>query len=428
MSSKLQALERRNIVLGALAVVMILVLILQPSETSPIREGNYPLVFPKFKKEDARRITIAKVVIAGAQTSRVELSTRATGEWVVVSSASYPVRPGVHERLLDGIASVRRKGVVTQRSETFDDYAGPDGWTEVEVLGANNASLAKFAIGKYADYPELFVRVGEGEDGRILKTYKLTADMAAADASAWIDQNLWGGLLTENVIRIDVLQRDHQRTISIAKRGESPADVELDVPEKDKEHPEKIYWMVGPDEGDTKTAVVEDLIRTFTGARIKDVIAGSSTSADDIKYGFEKPETEVTVWHKVGDKIERYGLTIGRRVKDDEKAYYMRRTGSAHVFTGHSYALGTFSKAPAEFLEKPAEDEDAGGSPDGDASGDPDGGAMGDPDGGAAGSPDGDGGDKPPAPADPAKPDDEPKKPDDDPKKPDEPKKPGGDK
>ncbi len=424
MSSKLRTLERRNMVLVGLIVLFTLVLFLRPDATQAIRESNYPLLFPKFKKEDARRITLSRVEVTGKTTGRVELATRETGEWVVVTSAGYPVRPGVQERLLDGIASVRSKGTVTIRKETFDGYAGPTGWTEVEVFGASNAPMARFAIGKYADYPELFVRMGEGDDAKIVKSYKLTADMASPEASAWIDQNLWAGLLTENVIRIDVKQRDHKRTISIAKRGESPADVELDVPEKDAENPDKIYWMVAPEEGDTKTPVVEDLIRTFTGARIKDVISGSTTSQDDETYGFKDPETEVTVWYKVGDKVERYGLTVGRRAKDDEKAYYMRRSGSTHVFTGHSYALGTFSKAPDEFLDKPDEPEDAGGSPDGDAAGDPDGGAMGDPDGGAAGDPDGDG-DKPPAPADPAKPDDDPKPPEEDPKKPDdEPKKP----
>ena len=376
--TRLKSLERRTMIFAGLLVVLTLVLFLQPSRTTTVASTDLPLVFPDFPKAEARRIELSKP-LAEDGAKKLTLDLKQGGNWVLASNSNYPATAGRAERLLDAIASARRRSVVTRRQDTFEKYAGTDGWTEVSVQDGRGRPLAEFGIGRYERYPDIFLRVQMDGEPRIIKAVHLTTDLARIDSSSWIETRMWPELTASNVIRVDLEQVQDDRTIVLARRGESPADVELDVPEKG-EGEDDIWWMTKPEEADAKKLEVEDLTRSFTGMLIEDVVAGSLTDETRKEYGFDTPELVVTIFHKEGEKVGKYTLTVGGKIGEDGASSYAQRKGATWVFKirgGNS--LSRFRQEPAEF--RPAPEKKDEGEADGEAKED---GAAKDAEGGSA--------------------------------------------
>lgn len=400
MSSKLKTLTRRNLVFFVLALVLGAWVLLRPEPVTSARKESLPHVFEGFAQDDVRRIELAVAAKGEEPAKRLVVEMADADTWRLASHYLYPIQSGA-DRLLDGIAGARLRAVVTERQETFDTYAGDKGWIDVTLVDSRGRTLASFGLGRY-QYPDTFVRLGAGEDARIVKATGVVPNMASLDPKSWIDTRVWPDLSSTKMIRIDVEQRRDKRTITIVKRGESAADLEMGAPEKDPDGKLE-YWVASPIEGDGNKIAVEDLAREFTGMLIEDIVAGPLTADEEQTYGFDDPELVVTFFHKEGEKVTKHKLTVGRKAEDEE-LWYVRRGGAAWVFAvSAGTGINRMRQAPEEFIEAPPSD----GEGDGDAAGDPDGAAVGDPDGVASGSPDGD------APADPPK-GDEPKKDDGD--------------
>lgn len=350
MSSHLRSLERRTLIFGGLAVLLGAALWLMPEASTSVKKESLPLAFPDFDKSVVKRIELTR------GESKLVIEQGKGQAWHLTSHFRYPLATPP-DRLLDAITSARIVSDVTRRQATFDRYAGGKGWTEVTTIDNRGQATARFAIGRYK-YPETFVRLGEGEDARVVKATSVSQTVASLESRMWIETRMWPALSASNMVRIDVEQRRDNRTISIARRGESAADVGMAVPEKD-EKGEKLYWMATPLQGDAKKLAVEDLAREFTGMLIQDVVAGSLSEEEKAKYGFDDPELVATLFHKVDDDVTKYELIVGKRVPGSDR-WWVRRGNEAWVFlVDASSGVSRMRQPPEEFLPKKEEEKKA---------------------------------------------------------------------
>ena len=417
MSSHLRSLERRNLVLGILAVVLVLILVFRPDNRTSVDKDTLPLVFTGFDTGSARRIDIERSGGPGSPVQRISLQRAGDGNsWTLASHHDYPTQAGA-QALLDAVASARLRSEVTRRGDTFDKYADAGSWTTVTIIDTQGKDMVTFALGRYA-YPDAFVRLGSGKDQRVVKATNIKPADARPEARSWIETRIWPELTASTMLRLDVEQRRDGHTITIVKRGASQADVGVEVPAKGEDD-EQAYWMTSPEEGPAKRLAVEDLAREFSGALIQDIVAGGGAD-EAAAHGLDDPEIVATFWRKDGDKLHKNKYSVGKKTADGT-GWYAQREGAPWVFTVSSTSISRMRQLPDEFRApaqaEPAKDEggkDEGGKDEG---GKDEGGKDEAPKKDGAGDPDGD-----PAP-DPKK-DPEPKK--DEPKK-DEPKKDDGD-
>lgn len=396
MSNKLKTLTRRNLVLLVLGIGLGAWVLLRPEPTTSVREEALPKVFPDFAREDVRRVELGAAAHGEKPERRVVLQMADASTWHLESHFRYPVQSGA-DRLLDAIAASRQRAVVTEREETFENYAGDAGWTEVSVLDSRGRTLTAFGLGRY-QYPDTFLRVGAGDGARVVRATGIVPNMASVDPKSWIDTRVWPALSATDMIRIDVEQRRDDRTITIVKRGEDAADLEMEAPEKSDDK-EKTYWMASPVEGDAKKLAVEDLAREFTGMLIDDIVAGSLSEEEEKQYGFDDPELVATLYVKVEDKVTKHRLTVGRK-SDSGDVWYVRRGGAAWVFAVSSgTGVNRLRQAPESFLQPPPGAEEVG-----EGNGDErKGGGPGDPDGASPGDSGGDAPKEPPKEPQPPK-------------------------
>lgn len=354
MSNHLRTLTRRNLILGGIAVVLAIILMVRDDGTTSVDRSALPLAFPGFNAESVRRVELRQPGAgdAAAKSIRLEL-TSGGGAWTLASHHDYPTQAGA-SRLLDAIAGARLRGEITKRKETFAKYADDSGWIDVTLTDLQGAETLSFGIGRYA-YPETFLRLGSGDDQRVVKVLNLSPGAARVDAGSWIETRIWPGLTASDAIRIDVEQREDKRVLSFIKRGQEAADVETESPALIESQPDKIWWMATPDVGDAKKLAVEDLVRAFTGVLIEDVVAGDASGADAATYGLDEPTTVVRLWTlPEGGSVEKSTLVVGKRVEGKEQ-WYARREGARWVFTVNATSLGRMHQMPADF-RAPVED------------------------------------------------------------------------
>ncbi len=350
MSSHLRNLERRLILFGGLAVVLGAALALMPDASTSVKKESLPLVFDGFDTDDVVRVELTR------GKRKLILQDAGEGRWHLDSHFRYPLS-AAPKSLLDAIASARITSEVTGRKETFGKYAGSLGWIEVATVDNRGQETVRFAIGRYT-YPETFLRLGTGKDQRIVKATSISETEASLEVRSWIETRMWPRLSSSKFVRIDVEQRRDNRTITIARRGESPADVEMAVPAADPKGG-KLYWMDSPVKGDAKKLSVEDLTREFTGMLIHSVVAGSTTPNEDAKFGFDDPEIIATLYHRAGESVHKHKLIVGKREPGTER-WWVRRGGSSWVFlVDASSGVSRMRQSPQEFLELSDAEKDA---------------------------------------------------------------------
>jgi hypothetical protein len=374
---KLQSLRRRTVVLGVLAAGLLALVILRPAETSSVRKEDLPRLLAKFHDQvtsatsveitrtpppkDATQPETAAVPPAGKS---VTLERKETGAWVLASAFDHPTRNGAVDRLLDALGNAKRQQQVTQREETFDKYEDPTGWIRVVVKDSGGKTLADVSIGKYGNYPEVYVLTDDGGTKRIVRAVDLDRQVASVENEDWIEPNLWPMLSQDSIARIDVEQKKDKRTLSFVKtspeeapkkEGEKPGEKQG---EKPGEKPAQMWKMVSPKEGEARKDDVDDLVRSFTGLRVTDVVAGASTPDNEKTLGFDDPELVITATgtkpEKAGEAPKVYTLVVGKKTADD-KGWNVRRQGESWTYTVSSNAIDPFRKDPDSFLPKPAE-------------------------------------------------------------------------
>ncbi len=463
--TKVQELARRNAILGGVAVVLVLYLVFRPSTTSAVSTEQLPALLPNLTLDAVREVTLSReaskavegqepandeasgTALAGANQESIQLVQRKEGEWVIPSKGDYPADKTKVEAFLQDLVGAKIKKVVTERSGTFSEYAGTDGWTKVVIAGSDKP-LATFWIGKSAEWPDSYVKRKVGGKEQVIRAYNLRSNRARIGVTDWVEARLWPGLTMDDVQRIDLFQKDEKKTLSFerAPEEEKPSETEPkegegeegrtkapDTPQK----PAEIAWtMLAPQSGDAKKTAVENVIRSFTGMRLKDVLA----DANGVDTGLDDPAYRVVVRLRVpqgakeGTEGERRVLLVGREMLDAEgkgtDTWTVKKADDDHVYLVATSSIADFRLPVDEYLPKkegavkdaagaegpggdgtasPGEGEGtpgekpAEGSPDGQAPGKP---AEGSPDGEvpAPGGKNGEGASPPPAPPPPAPP------------------------
>lgn len=190
--------------------------------------------------------------------------------------------------------------------------------------------------------------------------------MVSTDVTSWVESQLWPGLQSDFMARIDVAHADGRKLV-LAKRGLSKEILGgLDgVPDADEGDDAKVWWVVEPaPAADADDDKAENLARAFTGLRLVDIVAPLDTSAASL--GLDPPEVTVSCWQR-DENRDGYVLRVGNKTEDG-RSYYVVAGDSRYVFAVPGYALSAVFDDPADFKAAPPEDdkEDAAGDPDGD--------------------------------------------------------------
>jgi hypothetical protein len=425
--TRIQNLQRRDLVLLGICVVLVAILILRPSPTSAVSTESLPALFPKFDKTKARAIVLHRIpppksdkekpVSGGLSDMRLE--RQGEDKWVVKTAFDYPANPLKVQSLLEALEGAKVKSVATTRKDTFENYAPREGWLQVKVLGAGESELVSFRLGKTATWPDSYALLGKGDGDEVVRAYNLTSDKARMTVDAWAEARLWPSVDLPNVKKIDVFQRDEKKTISLvreeasAKKDEGK-DAGHEKTDKDKA-PETTWRMTSPSDEKAETLAVENLVRSFTGMRFKDILSGSPDAAKEKEYGLDDPAYRVTVTVDAGGKEPKIDiLEIGKQLPDEDgkvdatsAPWAVRRKDGPWVFSVTNASVADFRKAPEDLLPKPVKKEGEegkeGGEKKGAATGTPKEGATengtveatGSPDGDAEGTKKADGGSEP---------------------------------
>lgn len=416
--TQIESLRRRNLVFGLVAVLLLVYLVFRPSETSAVTSDAWPALFPELVAGDVRTVILERGEDAEQETIRIQRAGEAG--WILASAEGYPASPDKVNAFLENLQGARRKKFITERAETFGEYADAKGWMHVVVLGEGGGQLADFHLGRTAGWPDSFVRVQEDGKSVVVRAYNLSATDVKLSADSWTEARLWPGLTMPAIERVDVHQRDEKAILSFV-REERPVEPKEGEPVEGEPATERVWTMVAPKPGEPEKSKVEGLIRTFTGMRFAKVAARAKGDAEQERYGLAEPSYRVAVFgsQPAGEgEIPKFVLLVGKAVPaanegEASDRFYVRRVDDEWVFEVTAASIGDFRQAADEFLPPPpAPEEPAPPAEPGDTTGSPD---------------DGEDPDAPPPPGDlPPMPPDEPKAPDvpDVPDAPDAPKTP----
>lgn len=375
--TQIDSLKRRNLVLGLIAVLLLAYGIFRPSATSAVTSESLPRLFPDLKLADARTVLIER---EGADADAPAVRIQRAGEtgWVLTSSHGYPASVDKVNKLLEDLQGTRRKKFITERAETFGEYAEPDGWMHVKVLGEGGATLADLHVGKSAGWPDSFVRVQEGGKAAVVRAHNLSGSELRLTPESWSVARLWPGLTLPDVGRVVVYQDGADADLIFEREVRPVAPVEGEPEESAST--ESVWVMRTPQTVDPEKFKVEGLVRTFNGMRFAKIAARSAGAAEDEHFGFAKPALRVAVFAAPeGDKApKRLGaLLVGKEVPSETEGapsdrYYVRREGDEWVFEVTAASVADFRQAPDDYLPPPPEPVEPE-TPAGDTSGSPDG-------------------------------------------------------
>ena len=383
--TQIESLQRRNLVFGLLAILLFAYIVFRPSETSAVTSEAWPALFPEVKAADVRTVLLERTQGDEQETLRIQREGEAG--WALASAHGYPASPDKVNRFLESLQGSRRKKFVTERAETFADYAGTDGWLHVTVLGEGGKSLADFHLGKSAGWPDSFVRLAEEGKPVVVRAYNLSATDVKLSTESWTEARLWPGLTMPDVARVDVHQRDEKAILSflreerpVAPRDGEPADAQPQT--------EQVWKMAAPKQAEPEKNEVEDLVRTFSGMRFASIAARSTGDAENEHFGFAEPAYRVSVFGAQpagGGEAPKFVLLVGNAVPTADEGessgrLYVRRGDDEWVFEVTAASIGAFRQTPDEYLPPPPAPEEPAvpevPAPGGDAHGSPDDGAA----------------------------------------------------
>ncbi len=369
--SRVQTLQRRNIVLGLLAVGLAAYMLARPSKQSSVAKENFPRIAPNVSDADISRIELSEQAVDGSspdKEKRVVLQRESDGSWIVESAFRYPALKAQVQGVLDALVGARNRGLVTTNKETFAKYASTSGWTHVRAMKSGGDVITDFSLGRDDRYPDAFLRMEVDGAEQIVRTRGVPRHVVTLDVADWISRSVWEPTEKAETIRLDIDQRLDKRVVTIVRRGESPVDVEVDAPEKDEADTSKVYWMASPAEGDVDTNRVNNLAQTLSGLLIENIAAGSASDEDLKSFGLDAPELVITLKQRVDKRIHVRTLYVGKSVKDEgsdetpdgsTKGHrYVRCDGKDYVFVVRgNHGVNEFRLDPLDLLLKKKEPE-----------------------------------------------------------------------
>ncbi len=351
-----RVLERRNLILGGLAVLLGLWLILRPEPARGVALDALPKLLPDLDPSAVREIDIESTDPERPDSpERVRVQRRDLTSWVLPDRYDHPVLPNAAERLLDAIADARDRGTVTSRADTFERYRPSTGWKSVTLKDGAGRTLARLDLGR-SDRSDLLVRLGEGAGARIARVARLRPSVAPTRMTEWIETQLWPGTLrSATLVRLDLdrTASGGKRVVAV-KHGITAEGLGVASPPIDADAPERLWSLIEPSPAEADRLAIEEIGRAFTGLVVADVVAAES-SAGEATFGFDKPDL-VAVFHElVGDKVTAHRLVVGARAADKD-AWYVRVEGRPFVYlveSGHN--LSRLRSEPAEIAPALAE-------------------------------------------------------------------------
>ena len=366
---RVQTLQRRNIILGILAIALGAFLLTRPSGRGSVAKESFARLAPDLTEADVSRIELTAESVEGSPQpagKRIVLQRESDGSWVVDSAHRYPALQAQVQGVLDALVAARNRGLVTTNKSTFSKYASADGWTRVRAMKSGGHEVANFALGRDDRYPDSYLRVEINGAEQIIRTRGVPRHVVTLNVVDWISRNVWEPTDGAETIRLDIDQRVDKRVVTIVRRGESPVDVGVDAPEKDEADTSKVYWMASPQKGDVEESRVKNLAQAMSGLLIEDIAAGSTAPEDLKTFGLDEPEVVVTLKQRIDKRILVKTLFVGKTVEDEPSddtppepgqatkgRRYVRCDGKDYVFIVRGdYGVNEFRLDPLDLLIK----------------------------------------------------------------------------
>ena len=375
---RVRSLRRRLVLFAGAGAAFVALVALQGTGRTAVRTAEeLAKTFPGFAPEKAKTITVSKKSTRDGKTTEesLRLDLAAPDSWIVSSAHGYPARLDRVKPMLDAIRNSRTILVKTSNEARFSNYAGPEGFLEVRVLGVGDEPLASFGIGKgdaEGAWDNSYVRRDTKAAKEIIAAKNLSTSAFSTGVAEWVEARLFSSLSNGDLTEILVDQREKSRQIAIVRGTKG---------EKDTEDP---WNLTKPEAGKATLSAATNLLGAVTGLTLDDVVDAARGPEADAKYGFDKPEIVVTATGKSpkeGVLPPTFRLTVGKKAEGKtSESFYVRKDDDPFVFTVVGYKLQDFRAEPTTFLEKKPPEEKPGDKP-GDKPVDgktPDGAAMGD--------------------------------------------------
>jgi hypothetical protein len=359
---RVNVLVRRCVAFGALAVVAgTLVALRGPGTTSVVAETALPETFPGFEPDQVFSFEVARTKKDGDKTVpesiRIARADTSPGHeaWAVETASRYPAKLGVVKEYLAKVKEARTRGEKTRTASRFPQYAPPEGFTEVRLFDKDARAIVSFGIGKSGadgNWSDVFLRLddakkaspGAGEGSRVVAATKAPSTFPGTGVTEWIDTALWPGVSETEVATLVVDQREKSRVVEmvrVPKTGEEKDDT----------------WKVTKPEEGKASSTGSNLVRTFVGLNLTEMVESAGGAEADAKYGFDKPTVVVTTKSKTekpGQTPVERTLTIGKKVEGKEQ-WYVRRGEEPWVFTVSEWEVKLFREEPSAWIEKKPE-------------------------------------------------------------------------
>jgi hypothetical protein len=368
-----QSLLVRNAIFGVASVVLAVVLALRATGTriSDDATGRGPAFTPvKVEKVVSLEIEQTTKVDGKDVKEGVKLVRTGPAAWKLASSFDYPADTGKVESYLKTLNGTKRHEEPTSNPAKFKDFAGPEGFLEVRVFESDGAPSLAFGIGKASAEggysAKKFVRVDDAapaKGARILLVSGLDAYGSPTSATNWVETRMLPLLTNAEVMELAVDQGEAHRQVAFV-RGKKPVTKDKDgkdVPGKDGANAEDPWNLTAPTAEPAVAETVMSLVRGFVGMTFASIEAGKMTPADEVRFGFDKPDLVIKGTGKVPADLgptPTWTIRIGKKVEGKSAWYARRSTGEAvdpFVFTVNDYDLTEFRKDPSTWAVKKPE-------------------------------------------------------------------------
>ena len=368
-----QSLLLRNAIFGVASAALATVLALSSTGTraSNDAEGRGP-AFPPLKVEKVVSVEIEQTTKVDGKPVKegVKLVRTGSAAWKLASSFDYPADTGKVESYLKSLNGVKRHEEPTSNPDKFKEFGGPEGFLEVRVFENDAAPSLSFGIGKAGSdssySTKKYVRVDDAapaKSSRILLVSGFDGYGSPTSPTNWIETRMLPALTSAEVAEFSIEQGVAHRQVAFA-RGKKPVEKDKDgkdVPSKDGKNTDDPWNLTSPTAEPAVADKVMSVVRGFVGLTLTTIEAGKTTPADDVKFGFDKPDLVLRATGKTPPDLgpsPTWTIRIGKKVEGKSAWYARRSTGEAvdpFVFSIDDYSLTEFRKDPSEWAEKKPE-------------------------------------------------------------------------
>ena len=353
----------------------------RPTPTLPVDEPfkRGAVLFPAFKKDDAKVVSIRKGDRA------VKLEKTADNKWVMASHQNRKVNGDTVDDLLKSIGNAAVEERRPGSADKFDlDEANR---TEIEVLGAENKSLAKVFVGKSPEWQKCFVRLpGREENLELNENFEYKAQVTTEKDVRTLSPEKWYDLKLLRINQDDVIdvaikkghdtwriqkvvpgqgpvqpgkepekkqekkegeQKDEKKEEKTEEpKKEEPKKEEPKKEEPKKEEPKPVWWVTEPEGCEADESACSGIASSAAWLDAKGY-------ADELKpeeRGLDNPTAKTRLTLKDG---ATHTLIFGK-VADDYVV--MQMEGKPEIWKIEKYTYESFTK-PLDKLKKEKPEE-----------------------------------------------------------------------